>query len=210
MTKPTVLLDLDNTIFDVEALFGYTDKLLDVNYGRGAGQEFQKILKEVRQERGYVDWKELGMRFAKARNSSDYASVLGFFFEARFSDYLRPHAQEFVEFLSKNTNLVIFSKGDELFQRKKIKSLGLDKRAGEVIILKSKIDILGNLKQKYRGELIVIDDSPQVIGEAKKIGATTVWIKYGRHVAGYDTLGADLETTDLLEAEEYLKKRLRK
>lgn len=185
------------------------DNLLDVNYGKGAGAEFQRILKEVREEKGYVDWNELGMRFAKARNSSDYASVLAVFFEASFKDYLRPHTQELVEFLSKNTNLVIFSKGDELFQIKKIKSLGLDRMAQEVVISKSKIDVLGDLKQKYGRDLIVIDDSPQVINETKRIipGATTVWIKYGRHVAGYETLGADLETTDLLEVKKFLKKR---
>src|SRR3972149_5936487 len=207
MAKPTVLLDVDNTIFDREAVRKIEGKLIDSNYGDGAGRRFKQIVEEVRKDVGWGDIKEASIRFARERGSADYASALAVFLELPFVKYWRPHAKELVVYLPANFNLIIFSDGDDMFQKEKIEKLGLYKKAREVIISRSKIDLLFGLAKKYHGKLIIIDDRPKVIEEAKKLlgNVITIWIKHGRHAQGYETTGADLETTDLKEVIQYLK-----
>lgn len=208
MTKPTVLLDVDNTIFDTEPVRKLTDKLIDANYGEDAGQRFRQIVEEVRKDVGWGDLKETAKRFASERGSFDYAAVVAVFSDLPFVKYLRPHAKELVNYLAANFNLVIFSDGDDMFQKTKIEELGLYKKAREVIISRSKIDLLEGLAKKYQGKFVVIDDRPKVIEEAKRLlgDVITIWVKYGRHAQGYETVGADLETTDLEEVIQYLRR----
>ncbi|EKD57813.1 MAG: hypothetical protein ACD_57C00139G0003 [uncultured bacterium] len=207
MTKPTVLLDVDNTIFDREAVRKIEGKLIDANYGNGAGRRFRQIIEEVRKDVGWGDIKEASIRFARERGSSDYASALAVFLELPFSQYWRPHAKELVEYLAANFNLIIFSDGDDTFQKEKIEKLGLYKKAREVIISRSKIELFFGFSKKYHGKLIIIDDRPKVIEEAKRLlgNVITIWIKHGRHAQGYERVNADLETTDLKEVVQYLK-----
>ena len=209
MTKPTVLLDVDNTIFDTEAVRQMADKLIDANYGKGAGQRFMQMVEEVRKDVGWGDLKETALRFAKERKSPDYASVLAVFLELDFVQYWRPYAKELVKYLAENFNLVIFSDGDDMFQKTKIEKLGLYKKAREVIISRSKIDLLEGLATKFQGKFIVIDDRPKVIEEAKKLlgDAITIWVMYGRHAQGHKTIDADLETANLEEVIKYLRRQ---
>lgn len=209
MNKPTVLLDVDNTILDNEALFGEIARLIDANYGEKSSEKFFEILEDVGGDLGYKDWKEAALRFAKAMNSSDYASVLACFLEVPFKNYFFAGSEELIDFLGSNTNLIIFSDGDNLFQKTKIKQLGLEEKASEVIVSKSKVDLLPGLRKKY-DVIIVIDDKPSVIEAAKNVSPKliTVWIKYGRHVKGTETLGADLETSDLKEVKEFIKEKI--
>lgn len=208
MNKLTVLLDIDNTIFDIDASKVYTNKLLEANYGENSPTDFYKEYESVKRDLGYVDWKEVAMRFAKIRNSEDYASVLAIFLEIPFKRYLRPNATELIDFLSKNTDLVIFSDGDELFQRTKVDKLELSEKAKEVVISKSKVQLLPDMFRNYKGKIVVIDDKPQIIREAKKLLAevVSIWIKYGRYAKEEKSLGASLETENLSEVKAYIQK----
>ena len=211
MNRPTFLLDVDNTIFDHEAAKRSIDERLVSNYGQGANVDLDKIYQEVKDELGYIDWKQIAIRFAKRRNSEDYASVLAVFLEIPFNEYLRPGAQEFIEFLKKNGSLIIFSDGDQLFQKTKIEKLGLSSLADEVVISKSKIDLFEELQKKYKGEIFVIDDKPVVIAKAKEVLADciTIWVKFGRHTTSLATTRADFESDDLFKIEKFIEGQLK-
>lgn len=208
MTKPTVLLDLDNTIFDADALLVHINQLIDVNYGNGAHKDFSLVCQKVIDEKGFLDWKEVAIRFAKLKNSPDYASILAIFLEIRFEDYWRPYASALLDFLSENSNLIIFSRGDKFLQKRKAEKLGLFEKANEVIIAESKTNLLTNIGKKYGRGVIVIDDLTEVLNEAKKIlhDPVIIWIKYGRHTQGHEIVGADFETENLKDVIAYLKK----
>ncbi|OGD84144.1 hypothetical protein A2165_02830 [Candidatus Curtissbacteria bacterium RBG_13_40_7] len=207
MARPTVLLDVDNTIFDREALRKIEGKLIDARFGRGAGRRFGELVEEVRKDVGWGDIKETSKRFVRGRGTSDSSSPLAIFLEQPFEEFWLPYAKELVEYLASNFNLVIFSDGDDIFQKKKIEGLGLYKIAKEVIISRAKIDLVLGLSKKYQGKLIFIDDRPKLIEEAKKLPrATTIWIKHGRHAQEFETANADLETADLQEVIRYLKR----
>ena len=206
MTKATVFLDVDNTIFDRVALRKIEEKLVDAYFGKGAGRRFKQIIEEVRKDVGWGDIKETSKRFIKERDSSDSSSPLAVFLELPFEKYWLPYARELIEYLASNFNLVIFSDGDDMFQKRKIEKLGLYKIAREVILSRSKIDLIADLSKKYQGKLIFIDDRPKIIEEAKKIPrAITIWVKHGRHAGEYRSVSADLETDDLREVILYLK-----
>jgi|SRR3989338_2433667 len=208
MTKSTVLLDVDNTILDIESLKKQQGQIIDANYGEGAQTEFWQIYKQVQEETGVFDPKEVAIRFARKRKSANWASVLVVFVEADFANFLLPRAMELIDYLANNAKLVIFSEGHELFQRQKIEKLGLDKLADEVIITRSKKELFGEVARKFLPPFVVIDDNPEIIIEAKKrlSEVKTVWVKIGQHAKEGQNLDADLETDKLDEVIFYLKK----
>ena len=207
MAKPTVLLDIDNTILDIDSPKKQAGLIINANYGEGAQEDFWKIYGEVKKELGLVDLAEIGMRFAKRRKSEDFSSAVAAFLELDANEYLLPSAGDLVKFLSANTNLVIFSEGHGLFQGQKVKKLGLDRAAKRVIITKSKIESLKSLAGEFSGPFILIDDNPEVISAAKKTlgNLTTIWVKFGAYSSGNDP-GADFKTGDLSEVISYLRK----
>ncbi|MBI2327979.1 hypothetical protein HYU92_06705 [Candidatus Curtissbacteria bacterium] len=210
MDKPTVLLDIDNTILDIDSLKKQAGLIIEANYGEGAQEDFWKIYGEVKKELGVVDLKEIALRFAKKRNSDDFASAIAAFLEVDFKKHLIPGAKELVDFLSKNSTLVIFSQGHEMFQRQKIEKLGLDKRAAEVIISRSKAELFPKIKEDFSPPFIIIDDRPEVLSVAKKAldGVCAVWVKIGTH-AEKGEVEADFETDNLLEVISFLEGLLR-
>ncbi|GEM_PF-6615410 len=206
LKSPTVLLDVDNVIYDNEASDRYVRELLDTNYGPGANKDFDSVYQEVKKELGLVDWKEIAIRFAAKRSSDDYASVLAIFLEIPFKDYFRPNAIDLLDFLKVNSKLIILSDGDNLYQKTKIEKLELHNWSEEIIITKSKIGLFGQLDEKYGSELILIDDKPEVIAEAKRVlKGKIIWVKYGHHAEKVETTEADLETEDLNEVQRYLE-----
>ena len=207
MTKPTVFLDVDNTILDVDGYKRHIGEVIEANYGEGASDDFWQVYAQVKEELGY-NVKEVATRFAKLRNSPDLASAVAAFLEVSFTEYLFPHARELLRMLSRDSQLIIFSTGDELLQKKKVEDLGLYKMATEVIISASKMDLLKELAKKYSPPYIVIDDRPSVIEEAKRSlsDAVTVWVKIGDYANRKQTVGADLETDDLKEVLAFLRK----
>ena len=181
--------------------------MIEANYGEGASDDFWQVYAQVKEELGY-NVKEVATRFAKLRNSPDLASAVAAFLEVSFTEYLFPHARELLRMLSRDSQLIIFSTGDELLQKKKVEDLGLYKMATEVIISASKMDLLKELAKKYSPPYIVIDDRPSVIEEAKRSlsDAVTVWVKIGDYANRKQTVGADLETDDLKEVLAFLRK----
>lgn len=205
MNKLTVLLDIDNTILDISSVKNQISTVIDDNYGRGASEKFWQVYEQVRDEFGFVKVKEIATRFAKLVGSPDYASAVAAFIEVPFEEYLLPGARELIDFLGKNTNLVVFSDGDDLFQGAKVKRLGLNNIASEVIISESKKDLFPRIKAKH-SDVVVIDDKPAILDEAKKaMDCKTVWVKFGKYAEGKETIGADFESENLAKVGEYIK-----
>jgi len=208
VTKLTVLLDIDNTILATDSLRKHIESRLEANYGAKALEHFYKIQEQELTKRGFYDWKQIAMKFAKSQGSSDYATVLAVFLEAPFNDYWRPGAKDLIEFLKISSYLVIFSDGDEVFQKTKAEKLGLFEASGEVIISKSKVGLLAGIRDKSSGTVVIIDDKPGVILKAKEVipDGITIWVKYGRYAKEEKSLGASLETENLLEVKDYIQK----
>lgn len=206
MGKSTVLLDVDNTILDADSVKGEVSLKIDANYGEGSSEEFWRIYKEVVMEVGFADIAKIAERFAQRRNSGDFASAMAAFMEVDFKKHLIPGANELVDFLAKNSRLVIFTKGHEVFQRQKVNKLGLSKIADEVIISASKKDLFLRIKQDFKPPFVVIDDKVDVLLTAKKAlgDVTTIWMKFGSRVEENGT-EVDFKADNLSAIISYLR-----
>ncbi|MEX2028071.1 MAG: hypothetical protein WD988_01050 [Candidatus Curtissbacteria bacterium] len=212
MNKPTVLLDIDDTILDISSVKKQISAVIDDNYGEGTSEKFWQIYDQVYIDLGFVKVDEIAMRFAKAVNSPDYASAVAAFVEVQFEDYLLPGAKELTEFLGVDCHLVIFTSGDELFQGEKVKRLGLDKIAKEVIISHSKKDLFSEMANKYQGTIIIVDDKPEVLEKAKEDipSCVLIRIKFGKYAKDATVVDADFETDNLMEVKNYIEKLVEK
>lgn len=208
LNKPTVLLDVDNTILDGEAIHAYVDDIFEKKYGHGSAKIFEGIWNGLREKHGHPIWEQAVASFARACHT-DKGEIEKIFLSVPFAKFWLPGAKRLIDFLSLKSNLVIFSAGDPLFQAKKIAKLGLAKKASEVVVAGGKkVESLKDLISKYAGtKLVVIDDKPEILEAAKEQAsdAVTIWIKYGRYAKGRESVGADLETSNLSAVTRYLK-----
>lgn len=210
MNKLTVLLDVDNTILDGEAIHAYVDNIFEKKFGRGSAKAFEGIWNGLREVHGHPIWEQAVARFAKVCHT-DKGEIEKIFLSVPFSKFWLPGAKRLVNSLSLRSNLVIFSAGDPLFQATKIVKLGLGKKASEVVLVGGKkVESLKDLISKYKGlKLMVIDDKPEILEAAKEQAsdAVTIWIRYGRYAKGRDSIGADLETDDLSAVISFLTRK---
>lgn len=210
MNKPTVLLDVDNTILDGEAIHAYVDNIFEKKYGRGSAKIFEGIWDGLREVHGHPIWEQAVVRFAEACQV-DKGEIEKIFLSVPFGKFWLPGAKRLVSFLSLKSNLVIFSAGDPLFQATKIAKLGLAKKAREVVLVGGKkVESLKGLIAKYNGtKLVVIDDKPEILEVAKEQvpDAVTIWIRYGRYTKGRESVGADLETDNLSAVISFLTRK---
>ena len=100
----------------------------------------------------------------------------------KFPGYLYKDALEFITYSKKYGDSYIFSEGDVGFQKFKIEQTGI---AG---IFKNNLKIYGsyakmsNAKNEFWGkDVILIDDNPNAIFEAKKIGWKVIRVKRGKN-----------------------------
>lgn len=207
MNKKIVLLDVDRTIIDTDAYKRDAEIIIDDNYGEGASKEFREVEEEVKKELGVFDLKETAMRFANRRNSPDWASAVAAYIDIDYKNYWLDGALDLLQFLSKNFRLIIFTKGHEFFQTPKVQKLELIKFTKEIIIARSKIDLLDKIKKDYVGEFIVIDDSLEVLEAAKKAldAKLTVQVKIKDSETSQDLFKPDFIAKDLKSVIKHLK-----
>ena len=207
MNKTIVLLDLDNTIIDTNSYKSDASAIIENNYGEGSAKVFREVEEEVKKELGVFDLKEVAMRFAKRRNSPDWASAVSAYIDIDYQKYWLDGALELLQFLSENFRLIIFTKGHEFFQRQKVEKLELSKFTKEIIIARSKVDLLEKIKGDYKGKFIVIDDSVEVLVAAKKAldAQLAVRVKIKSDEPSQDAFKPDYETDNLISIIKYLK-----
>lgn len=209
MNKKIVLLDVDRTIIDTDAYKRDAEIIINANYGEGAAKEFREVEDQVKKELGVFDLKEIAMRFADRRNSPDWASAVAAYIDIDYKKYWLDGALELLQFLSENFRLIIFTKGHEFFQTPKVKKLELGKFTKEIIIARSKIDLLNTIKKDYEGEFIVIDDSLEVLKEAKKAldASLAVQVKINNSETSQESFKPDFVASNLLTVIKYLKEQ---
>lgn len=210
MSKPTVFLDIDHTILDMDLFKDKVSEIVDANYGSGSSNLLWEVYADVRQKKGFVDVEEIGMEFAKRVKSSDYASAIAAFLELEPKDFLYSDAEELIDYLSDKTHLVIFSHGHELFQGFKVRKLGLDKKAEKVIItpdIKHEA-VSEEMFAGFEPPYVMIDDIYEVLAKAKKIRPDIVLVlaKYKREFKEQGGV-VNLEAKSVKEIVSFLKTR---
>jgi len=211
MKRKALLLDIDYTVHD-NAKFKLLlckdlKKRFNLPYQRVLSL-YQNVLAESRYFKPelFINTlsKELGDKYKK-----EIGSVL--WLKARFDKTVYPDTKTFLKKLTKSVNIYIFSKGDKKFQTNKIQPLIKLIKFKKTIILKNKLSKLGQIIRGIKeNQIFLVDDSPEIVNQAKKINKNIVaiLIKRRNYNKNYDyqkSVLADYKVTNLTSAAKIIE-----
>ncbi len=195
-----VLIDVDHTLLDGDAVRARISDAIVESVGEAAAVRFWELYPEVRAELGRVDVLETAARLEAESNLPQgvAASALR---RTAFAACLHPRALEVVAHLGTLGRTVVLSDGETTFQRLKIVAAGIEAAVeGRVMITTHKEDELDEVRRRFPADhYVLIDDRVGILASVKaELGArvTTVLVRQGRYAAELDT--ADVAAPDLV------------
>jgi len=173
LKKPTIILDLDETLIDTKEIkrriFNLVEKT-GVPRGVAVGVYRQMRKKSAFDQRRYCfELKKTGYKV----NPNLFNNLF-----SKPKDYNYRGAEQFLKNLSKHFNLLLLTFGVPSFQNKKIEQAGFKQFFQKVLITEqeSKLDLLRTLKSGT-GKIILIDNSKVSIYTAKRLNAPAILVK---------------------------------
>lgn len=166
--KIVVLFDIDHTLFNTVM---FVNDVYEKKYKSIDKETFHKILEEIRTNLKQV---------LNDKNTIRSSIVSSLWHQAGLGQNFYEETIETLKAVSKIATVGIFSKGDEKFQREKIKSIPHFFSEEYIHITLDKYKKLPEIIKKYKGDrLIIVDDILKVLFTAKKLNEDifTVWIK---------------------------------
>lgn len=196
------LIDVDNTLFDNDALVGDLMGHIEREYGAASQERYSQILEQVRSRLGYVDY--LGALQQYRTEHLDDPRLLemsSFLVDYPFPSRLYPGALEVLGRLCAWGTTVILSDGDVVFQPRKVQRSGLwDAVAGRVLIYIHKERMLDAVERRYpAAHYVMIDDKAHILHAIKSAWGprvTTILPRQG-HYAHDAALVASVPPPDL-------------
>jgi FMN phosphatase YigB (HAD superfamily) len=171
ITPVVFLLDVDNTLFDNDALIRDLMDHLEGEYGVESRERYAQILESVRSRLGYVDY--LGALQEYRLGDLDDPRLLNmssFLVDYPFPDRLYPNVMQVLSHLERFGLTVILSDGDVVFQPRKVQRSGLwDAVDGRVLIYIHKEQMLDAVERHYPARrYVMIDDKIRILHALKQ------------------------------------------
>ena len=187
MTDLVFLVDVDNTLLDNDGERVELEAAIASAVGQKRAARFWEIYEAVRTELDFVSFPETLERFGRECDDigclgSASAVLYGFSFAA----CLYHAALGAIDHLKTIGQPVILSDGDQLFQRHKIRSAGLEAAFdGRVLVYVHKELETADIMRRYPAErYVLIDDKPRIHAAMKGIlgdQLTTVQVRQGKY-----------------------------
>lgn len=167
--KRVFFIDVDNTLLNNDHVKEDIRKALADVLGEKEASEFWRYHDEFRSRRKLVDFPNIIKEYCAQRHPETCAlKVIAIFENIDFTHALFPKVPEVMKHL-KEQGVVIFSEGDAVYQRAKIKKSGLAAMADEVMLFEHKREHLPMLCKKYQGsQMIFIDDKADFLASVKR------------------------------------------
>src|SRR5271157_3738683 len=196
------LFDVDNTLFDNDALQGDLSAHIATNYGEAARDRYWAIFEELRGELGYADYLGALERYrVEAMHDPRILQMSNWMVDYPFADRLYPQALEAVGHVRQWGRPVVLSDGDAVFQPRKVERSGLwDAFDGEVLIYIHKEQELDDVERLYPAKrYVLIDDKLRILAAVKEIWGERVVTVFARqgHYAGDKAALATYPPADL-------------
>jgi len=182
-----VLFDVDNTLLDNDQVRIRLEKDLSGVLGPEHAERFWEIYEDVREDLDFVNFPETVERFGRECPDTDCvgrvsAVIYGFSFE----DFVYADSLAVINHVSSFALPVILSDGDQLFQRYKIRSAGLETAVdGNILVYVHKEQELGDIMERFPAvHYAMVDDKPRIHAAMKRaMGAkmTTVMVCQGKY-----------------------------
>ena len=195
------LLDVDNTLFDNDALVDDLRRQLAANFGNARADRYWTCFEELFGELGYADYLGALQRFRLRELGRDDMSdprllqMSAFLIDYPFADRLYAGALGVVEHLQRFGTPVILSDGDAVFQPHKVQRSGLWQAVdGRVLIYIHKELMLDDVQRRYPARhYVIVDDKLRILSAMKAaLGErlTTVFPRQGHYALDPLVVGA--------------------
>jgi FMN phosphatase YigB (HAD superfamily) len=181
------LFDVDNTLFDNDALQGKLTAYLRQAFGEGACTRYWALFEELRGQLGYADYLGALERLRLENPTEPQLLRAGFFFmDYPFAEGLYPGALAALERCASLGTTVILSDGDAVFQPLKVRGAGLwEAVGGRVLIYVHKEQVLADVTRHYpASHYVLVDDKVRILDAVKQVWGrkvTTVFPRQGHY-----------------------------
>ena len=181
------LFDVDNTLFDNDALQGQLSDYLRQGFGEQMRARYWVLFEELRNALGYADY--LGaLERLRLENPAEPKLLRAAFFlmDYPFARGLYPGALAALARCASLGTTVILSDGDAVFQPLKVRGSGVwEAVGGRVLIYVHKEKMLADVARHYpAGHYVLVDDKVRILDAVKQVwGAkvTTVFPRQGHY-----------------------------
>lgn len=186
-TDLVVLLDVDNTLLDNDLVRERLDAQLAGVLGPDDATRFWRIYEQVREETEFVNFPETIQRFGRECDDTNSVNdVSAILYEFPFRDFVYAESFDAIRHVSSFATPVILSDGDQLFQRHKIRSAGIEEAVdGKVLVFVHKEHEIANIRRLFPAEhYAIVDDKPRIHAAMKpQMGdqLTTVMVCQGQY-----------------------------
>jgi GNAT superfamily N-acetyltransferase len=178
-SRKAFIIDVDNTLINTDGIKAYWFETLHSRY-KIKKNIFINAYTNAKSSTGFLDIYKLGKKLNIDSN---------FFENTPFQKFLFGNALNNIKKLKKLGKVIIFSLGEEKYQKIKIQKSGIEKVAGKknVIIVRNKKtglkSLINKIKKDKFTDISIVDDVSNILTEAKKIDPQiiTVWVRFGRY-----------------------------
>ena len=200
-----ILLDVDNTLLDNDAVQADLSAHLQHEFGAERRDRYWSIFETLREQLGYADYLGTLQRYRdEVPNDPHLLLMSAFMMDYPFASRVYRGAVEAISRLGTLGPTVILSDGDVVFQPRKILRSGLwDAVDGKVLIYVHKEQELGEVERRFPARhYVMVDDKVRILAAVKdwwQERVTTVFVKQGQYatdpkiVAAYPAADMTLE-----------------
>jgi FMN phosphatase YigB (HAD superfamily) len=184
--QPVVFLfDVDNTLFDNDALQAQLTAYLTGTFGAATCARYWALFEQLRGQLGYADYLGALERLRlEGLDDPQLLQAVFFFTDYPFASGVYPGALAALARCAQLGPTVILSDGDAVFQPLKVRNAGLwEAVGGRVLIYVHKEQMLADVVRHYpAAHYVLVDDKVRILDAVKQIWAgqvTTVFPRQG-------------------------------
>lgn len=182
-----ILLDVDNTLLDNDAVARDLRDHLHQVFGRERQHRYWQIFEELREKVGYADYLGALQKYRVENPTDSYILETSLFLvDYPFHRRLYQGVPALLSALPHYGLTVILSDGDVVFQPRKVSRSGLwEAVEGRVLIYIHKEQMLDDVERRFpAGRYVLVDDKLRILTAVKAAWGdrvTTVWPRQGHY-----------------------------
>jgi FMN phosphatase YigB (HAD superfamily) len=190
------LFDVDNTLFNNDALSADLSEHLDSEFGSSARERYWKIFETLRSELGYADYLGALQRYRMdVPDDPQLLRMSAFLIDYPFESRLFPGALKAIAHCRRVGPTAILSDGDVVFQPRKVLRSGLwEAFEGRVLIYLHKEQMLDAVERHYPAKhYVMVDDKLRLLDAMKKVWGsklTTIFVRQGHYALDMANISA--------------------
>jgi FMN phosphatase YigB (HAD superfamily) len=190
------LFDVDNTLFNNDALSADLSGHLEGEFGRSARERYWKVFETLRSELGYADYLGALQRYRmEVPDDPQLLRMSAFLIDYPFESRLFPGALKAIAHCRRVGPTAILSDGDVVFQPRKVMRSGLwEAFEGRVMIYLHKEQMLDAVERHYPAKhYVMVDDKLRLLDAMKKVWGsklTTIFVRQGHYALDMANISA--------------------